>query len=223
MTIVTIHQPNYIPYLGFFDKMKKADTFVILDNVQFVRTGKFAWQHRQKIRTKEGAMWLTIPVKREFKIDINKVQIDKQDWQIKHWNAIKTNYSSSNHWDDYSTELEKFYHVEYNLLVDMTIPLIKWLADRFNINTKIEHASKIVQNELLSSTDLLIEIIKKLNGDTYISGKFGAEYLEKDKFMENNINLITQDFHHPVYEQKFSGFIPNLSSIDYLFNVGGKL
>lgn len=223
MTIVTIHQPNYIPYLGFFDKMKKADIFVILDNVQFVRTGKFAWQHRQKIRTKEGVMWLTIPVKRKFKTNINKVQIANQDWQIKHWNAIKTNYGSSKYWNDYSAELEKFYQAKYNLLVDITIPLIEWITDRFNIKTKIELASKIVQNEFLSSTDLLIEIINKLNGDTYISGKFGVEYLEKAKFTDNNINLIIQDFNHPIYKQKLLGFVPNLSSIDYLFNVDGKL
>ena len=214
--VVSIHQPNYLPYLGFFDKIKKSDIFVIFDDVQFVRTGKFAWQHRNRIRTKEGWMWLTIPVKREI-TKINQVEIADEIWKVKHWKSIKTNYNSSKHWFDYSDFLEGFYSKNYKLLVDVTIPLIKWLMDQLNVKTKMLIASDMGIDSSLHATDHLIEIIKKVGGNVYLSGILGKEYLEENKFQENDIKLVYQDFLHPTYEQNFLRFVPNLSAIDFLF------
>ncbi len=218
---VSIHQPNYLPYLGYFDKMKNSDTFVILDNVQFVRTGEFAWQHRNRIRTQSEWMWLTIPVVRDYGVEIKDVKIANQGWQEKHWKAIEANYRRTLCWETYSGELETFFTKKYNLLVEINIPLIKWMAEKMGIEKKILIASEMDLDESLNSTDLLIEIIKKTGGKKYISGKFGQDYLDKTKFQENDIELIIQNFVHPVYKQKYEGFVPNLSAIDFLFNVGG--
>ena len=223
MTVVSIHQPNYIPYLGFFEKMKRSDIFVLLDNVQFVRTGEFAWQHRQKIRTKIGEMWLTIPVKREFKIAINKVQVANQTWQKKHWRSIETNYSRSFFWDKYAMSLRKFYEKTYEKLVDVTVPMIKWLAEQLGIYSEIIIASELNLNEYLFSTDLLVEIIRKVDGDVYLSGPMGKNYLEETKFSGNGIGLTYLEFKHPIYKQVYPSFIKNMSVIDFMFNNNNKL
>ncbi len=215
---VSIHQPNYLPYLGFFDKVKKSDVFVILDNVQFVKSGEFAWQHRNRIRTKEGWIWLTTPVKRNYGQNINEVVVANNDWQEKHWKSILSNYNRTVNWESLSGELKSFYGNKYEKLVDVNIPLIEWISDKLGIKTKVVIASEMGLDKELHSTSLIIEIIKQLKGDVYISGKFGAEYLDKTVFEDSGIELMIQDFKCPVYRQRYEGFVPNLSVIDFMFN-----
>lgn len=217
---ISIHQPNYLPYLGFFDKIKNSDTFVILDNVQFVRTGEFAWQHRNRIRSKGGWLWLTIPVVRDFKSKIKDVKIANQNWQEEHWKSIEFNYRRTLYWDEYSSGLSEFYKKDYDLLVDINIPLIKWFMEKFGLKSEIILVSDLNLDENLQSTDLLLEIVKRLDGGIYLSGKMGETYLDKGKFQNNGIEIIFQNFHHPIYKQKYPEFIPNLSAIDSLFNAG---
>jgi len=220
---ISIHQPNYLPYLGFFDKIKNSDIFVILDNVQFVRTGEFAWQHRNRIRVKEGWLWLTIPVVREFKSKIKDIKIASQNWQEGHWKSIEFNYRRTPYWEEYSSGLSEFYKKDYDFLVDINIPLIKWLMEKFGLESELILASNLNLDEKLQSTDLLIEIVKCLDGDIYLSGKMGETYLDKEKFQNHRIEVIFQNFQHPTYKQKYPEFVSNLSAIDFLFNAGGAL
>lgn len=215
MRIVSIHQPSYLPYLGFFDKIKKSDVFVLLDIVQFSRS---EFYHRNKIRTKGGWLWLTIPVKRMFGAKINEIKIANQNWQKNHWKSIVTNYSKAPFWDKYSAELSKFYENSYEKLVDVTIPMICWFRDSLGISSKIILASELDLDESLTSTDLIIEIIEKTDCKTYLSGSMGKDYLGEDKFEENGIKLVYQKFGHPIYRQVYPGFIENMSALDFMLN-----
>lgn len=213
--IVSIHQPNYLPYLGFFDKIKKSNIFVLLDTVRFSRS---EFYHRNRIRTNEGWIWLTIPVKREFGTKINEIKVANQHWQKKHWKSIATSYSRTPSWDKYSPSLCKFYESTYEKLVDINIPLIKWFIEQLGISSKIVLASELNPDESLTSTDLLIEIIKKTGCNVYLSGPMGRGYLDERKFAENGLKLIYQKFEHPTYKQVYSGFIKNMSALDFMFN-----
>lgn len=215
MVIVSIHQPNYLPYLGFFDKMNKSDIFVIYDDAQF---NDKDYHHRNKIRTSRGWQWLTVPIVKE-KVPINKIKIKNiEDWKDKHFTAIRANYLKSKYFSEYEDILEELYEKRYEYLVDLNLSLINFIKDSFEINTKIVCSSKLKIES--KSTQKLIDIVKACGGDTYLSGPGGRNYMNESLFKDSNIELIFQEFEHPIYKQRYDEFIKNLSAIDLLFNEG---
>lgn len=219
--IFSIHQPNYLPYLGFFDKMKNSDVFVIYDDAQFNRSD---FQHRNRIRIYHGWKWLTVPVERKH-IPINEVKIKNEvttwkglKWSDAHFKEIRDNYKGTPFYPTYEGKIEMIYKSTYDKLVDLNMALINFLKDAFDIDTKILFSSDL---ELTSkSTERLVEIVATLGGDTYLSGPKGRDYLDVSQFEKNGIKVEFQDFKHPVYKQRYEGFIPNMSAIDALFNIG---
>ena len=218
--VVTIHQPNYLPYLGFFDKINKADIFVVYDDAQFT---KEEYTHRNKIRIFHGWKWLTVPVEKK-RIQINEIKI-KNDikiknikWQESHFRDIKDNYKNSMYFSKYEHELEAIYENKYERLVDLNLALINFLLDAFKIKTKFIFSSELGSNS--KSTERLVEIVDALGGDTYLSGSSGRNYLNTNLFEKKDIQVQFQDYEHPVYDQQYEGFIPNMSAIDALFNIG---
>ena len=221
--IVAIHQPNYLPYLGFFDKIFNSDVFVILDDAQF---SKGDFHNRNRIKNQNGAKWLTIPVKAEFKsirdIKINQeFKFSNNSWNDYHLLQIKENYKNSKCFNSLYPKIEKILKQDYQFLLDINLKMIYLLTEYFNINVKIVLSSilKISTN----STQRLIDITKYLAGDTYLSGTGAKSYIDINLFKENGINLIFQEFEHPYYKQQYENFVPNLSAIDYCFNEGGNL
>jgi hypothetical protein len=221
--IIAIHQPNYLPYLGFFHKMAQSDIFVLLDNVQFVRD---LFQQRNKIKTSHGWMWLTVPVKHNFlsKPNINEIEIDLErnaNWGKKHWNSLTTNYGSAPYFKKYKEQLHDIYCFRtWTKLVDLNETLIKWVADELKIKVKFVRASSLgVEGK---STELLVNICKSLGADTYLSGRTGKSYMDEGLFIKNKINLQYHHFIHPTYKQLFGDFIPNMCILDLLFNHGDK-
>lgn len=218
---VAIHQPNYLPYIGYFSKMAQADIFVILDNVQF---SKDSYTQRTRIRTKEGSIWLTIPVEKKnnsFKL-IHEVQLPQnRKWLEKHRVSIISNYSKTPFFDE---TFIRTYYDSYNsiLLRDFNEFGIYYLKNKFGIKTKIIRSSELNLNQDLKATDLLIEIIKKLGGTTYISGFGGKKYLDETKFVKEGIKLIYFEFELFQYKQRWNGFEPYMSAIDLLFNLGDQ-
>jgi len=215
--ILTVHQPEYLPYIGFFDRISKADVFVILDSVQYQKNG---FINRNRIKTAQGWQWLTIPVKRREALkNINEIEIDNQtDWKSKHWKALLYNYNKTPYFKKYADFFEKTYNQNWDLLVDLDIYLIENIMNMLRIKKQIKISSHLkVQGK---ADDLLVDICKELGADTYLSGPGGKEYMNLDKFKKQNINVVFQEFTHPVYVQQFpkKGFIPNLSIIDLLFN-----
>jgi len=215
--ILTVHQPEYLPYIGFFDRISKADVFVILDNVQYQKKG---FINRNKIKTSDGWQWLTIPVKqREGLKDINEVEISNQtDWKSRHWKALLYNYNKAPYFKKYSDFFEEVYKRNWDLLVDLNVYLIKNIIDMLGLKKEIKKSSSL--NTKGRADDLLIDICKELGADTYLSGPGGRGYMDLEKFKKQNISVVFQEFNHSVYVQQFpkKGFIPNLSIIDLLFN-----
>ena len=217
---ITIHQPNYLPYLGFFDKMRQADIFVIYDDAQF---NKDDFQHRNKIRIFHGWKWLTVPVEKKL-IPINEIKIRNEQinkgltWSDAQFKEIRDSYLDTPNYERYENKLEEIYMKRYDKLIDLNLEIIYFLMDAFNIKTKLVFSSELGFTS--RSTQRLVEIVESLGGDTYLSGTSGMNYLDVSLFHDKNIKLEFQYFKYPVYKQNYEGFIPNMSSIDILFNTG---
>lgn len=215
---ITIHQPEHLPWLGFFHKVSKVDIFVILDNIQF---RKNYFQNRNKIRTAKGWIWVMVPVSRELKTIIRDVKIAEDiRWKDKWWNSICLNYGGSKYFDKYSTDLRKLVISASDSLCALNISLIEILFKFLGIKTKIIWASQLNLKD--KGSDLILDICKKLNADEYISGISGKEYLRTEDFDKENIRVIYQEFHHPIYKQLYEPFLSCMSTIDLLFNYGEK-
>jgi len=220
-TIVSVHQPNFLPWIGYFYKIAKSDIFVYLDNVQFI---KRSFINRVKIKTITGTNWMTVPVKtkRRYLQSINETKIDNEtDWRKKFLGIIKANYSKSPYFKKYFKSLELYFSNDFNYLTNFNMGLTEWVLSELSIKTKILKSSEII-NDMDNPTERIVIICKKLNADAYLSGFGGEKYQERDKFENQNINLIVYDFNHPVYEQLWGDFIPGLSILDYMFNTDIK-
>ena len=217
MTVVAIHQPQYLPWLGYFDKLDRCDVFCLLDTVQYKKN---EFQNRNRIKTAEGWQWLTVPATYRFPQRINEVGVNQTvDWQRKHRKALKTNYSKAPFFDTYYPSFEKFYQKPYELLVDVNVASIELLVQLLDFERKLVLASSI-QVETEDPTLRLVEICRILGGDSYLSGRDGAKYMDVDMFVRHQINILFQDFNHPQYPQCYGSFEPNMSVVDLLFNCG---
>ncbi len=219
--IITIHQPNYLPYLGFFNKMKQSDIFVIYDDAQF---NKEDFQHRNKIRIYHGWKYLTVPVEKKH-VPIRDIRIRNGlmirggiSWQKTHLKEIRANYKDAPYYAPYEDRLEAIYTDKYDKLIDLNMDIIHFLKDAFDIKTKIVLASELGFTS--RSTELLADVTDALGGDVYLSGPAGRNYIDVSFFESIDISVEFQDFKHPVYKQRYDGFIPNMSAIDALFNIG---
>jgi hypothetical protein len=223
MAIAAIHQPQYLPYLGFFHKLAHCDIFIAMDNVQFQRRGV---QNRNKIKTKQGEQWLTVPVCHNTRDEerINEMQINQeQPWIQKQWGSITTNYSKAPYFAPYASELQDILSREWSHLCDLDITLIQWVMDQLDIKVPIVYLSKLHAEG--SKSELLINACKAVGADSYLSGAGGKQYMELEMFDAANIKIYWQEFHSPTYEQLFPelGFIPNLSILDTLFCCGPEV
>ncbi|MDY6966844.1 MAG: WbqC family protein [Halobacteriota archaeon] len=221
MMIISIHQPNYLPYLGFFDKMVQSDIFVIYDDAQF---NKGDFQHRNRIRIFDGWKWLTVPVEKKH-IPIMDIKIKNEvstwkgmGWSDNHFKDIKDNYKDTPYYSTYEEEIKMIYEETYDRLVDLNMDLIKFLMKAFNIKTEIVFSSNL--GLASKSTERLVDIVEAISGDVYLSGPAGVNYLDLSLFEDKGIKVEFQDFKHPVYRQRYNGFETNMSAIDALFNVG---
>lgn len=218
--IVGIHQPNYLPYLGFFDKLKKSDVFVIYDDAQF---NKGDFQHRNRIRIYHGWKWLTIPVEKkhipinEIKIK-NGIEIEGTNWQEAHLKEINDNYKNAPYYTIFEKDIRRIYEQEYEILIDINVKLIKYLMKSFKINTEIVYSSEFGFTS--KSTERLVDLVSTVGGDTYLSGPMGKDYLDLQMFDKKDIEVVFQDFKHPIYQQQYDGFEPYMSAIDAMFNTG---
>jgi hypothetical protein len=215
--IISIHQPQYLPWLGYFDKILESDIFVFLDNVQYKKN---EFQNRNKIKTAKGWQWLTVPVLYHFSQKIFEVGINQEiNWQKDHLKTLIVNYNRAPFFGKYSAYFEKLYSKTWGRLIDINIEVVKHLAGLLGAKTKFFIASQI-PNLREEPTERLIDICKYFSVNTYLAGKGGAEYMDIEKFKKENINLIFQNFQHPVYPQLYGDFQPCMSVIDLLFNCG---
>jgi hypothetical protein len=219
---VAIHQPSFFPWLGFFDKIARADIFVILDNVQFPKTGGF-WSNRVKIIVSGEPQWITMPVVRSYSgvRNINEMEINNlTSWREKLNKTFFINYKKTSYFEEIYPIVEDLVNYYTENLLEYNLNTIKKICELIGINYQKAILSSSLTTEG-KATDLLISIIKQLGGNEYICGGGAQKYQENEKFEQASINLIYQNFNHPVYEQSNSKeFIKGLSIIDALFNCG---
>jgi len=219
--IAAIHQPQYLPWLGYFDKIASADVFILLDNVQFKKN---EWQNRNKIRTAQGWQWLTVPVIHDFGQRISQVKINDQvKWREAHFKALCLNYRRAPFYDLYIGQFREIYDRPWDDLGDINIFMVQKIVQWLGISTRILVASQYETTE--HHTQRLIDLCRAAGADTYLSGADGKSYMDLDRFQEAGISLQVQDFHHPLYSQVWAGknsenFLSHMSVIDLLFNCG---
>ena len=216
--IVTIHQPNYFPYPGFFQKVLLSDIYVVLDRAQF----EFDITNRNKIITPEGS-WtrISVPIKKGQKFfEIKNVEIDnEQTWAEKNWNLICKSYDNSPFFDLYKTTLNSVFKKKWNLIFDLNFHTLKKVLEWLNIKTEIIFDSEL--DVTGKSSEHLLNICKKLGATKYLSGPGGSDYLNEKIFEQNKIKVEYQKYDPIIYPQKYAkSFIPNLSILDLLFNMG---
>jgi hypothetical protein len=214
---VAVHQPNYLPFIGYFQKMAQADIFILLDTVQF---SKDSYTQRTKIRTREGGLWCTIPIeKAQYFKPIQDITLPlNSKWTKSHELTIFANYAKCSHFDNQF--IDTIYHSNLKHLAEFNEFGISFLKKRFGIKCEMIKASELPINREMKSSNLLADIINKVGGDTYISGTGAKKYLNEGIFRENNITVEYFEFKPFLYEQRWPGFIPYLSSVDLLFNLG---
>lgn len=215
---VAIHQPNYLPYPGFFAKLFLSDIFVIYDTAQFTR-GDFINRNRIRTFSYNGYMWLTLPVgKKNFKnVPINQVEIRDEKIFKKHAETLRVFYSKAPYFDE---KICQWVETAHKNLSKHNIFLIKQLAQNLNI----KHPRILLSSELklpsATGTQSLLNIVKAVNGDTYISGTGAKAYLDEQIFQKENIKLLYLDYKPIIYPQIHPGFVENMSIVDAIFNVG---
>ena len=216
--IVSIHQPNYFPYPGFFQKVSLSDIHVILDKAQF----QFDITNRNKIVTRDGS-WIRIfvPIKTGQKFfEIRNVEINNDlPWAENNWNLIYESYNTAPFFDFYKTFLNSIYRKKWENIFDLNLQTLKKVFDWLKIKTKIIFESEL--NVTGTSSERLLDICKKTGATKYLSGPGGKNYLNEKIFAQDKINVEFQKYNPVIYTQKNTkAFIPNLSILDLLFNVG---
>jgi hypothetical protein len=220
--LVTAHQANYLPYLGFFEKISISDLFVLVDDTQFVKRGPFGWIHRNRILGPNGPQWLTIPVETHDKYDqlISEVKISQNTpWRRKHLKSIEVAYRKSPFYSELFPEIQDIYEREWQDLLSISSEMINWVLKVLKIETpQMRSSSLSLQGK---SSDYVLELAQKTNATHYLSGMHGREYLDLEKFKEAKMELVFQDFKcEPYLQGKREQFTPYLSTLDALFSVG---
>ncbi len=219
--IAAIHQPNFIPWIGYFYKILKADQFVLLDDVQFTRGG---YTNRVSIKYGKGGDWLTVPLIKQGRFGelVRDVELQADPkWRTKTLQTLKANYGRAPYFKTYLPELEGIVFGTDRLLADFNIALIRFLMKALEIDTPICRSSTL-QGISGLSTERLVSICRALGATEYLSGFGGANYQEQETFRQNGITLTMSAFKHPQYPQLWGEFVPGLSAIDLLFNCGPK-
>jgi hypothetical protein len=217
--IVAVHQPQYLPWLGYFAKIDRADLFVLLDNVQFKKN---EWQNRNRIKTAAGPQWLTVPVTYKFPQRINEVGLNNRErWQHQQRQAILSNYRKAPCWDAVAPFLDEIFAPAWEFLAPLNIFVVKRLVGLLGIATPLYVASELPAFPE-NPDERLIAITKHFGADTYLAGGGGRDYMDLDRYEKNGIKVLFQEYCHPVYEQRFGVFEPFMSVLDLLFNHGSE-
>ena len=214
---VAIHQPQYLPWLGYFDKLDSADVFVFLDTVQYI---KHEWKNRNRIRTKDGWQWLTVPIINRFPERIDCVQINaRTDWQRKHAQALRQHYSRASFWNPLGPELVALLESPWTHLSTLNLAVTDLLCRHLGIKTSCLLASSILTRD--ERTDRLIDLCQAVNATTYLAGQSWSSYhMDVSRFAEAGIDVQVQTYRHPEYSQRYQPFVSHLAVIDLLFNCG---
>lgn len=218
MTTLVVLQPSYLPWLGFFDQVRRCDHFVFYDDVQFDKHG---WRNRNRVKSARGPVWLTVPVRASGRMGqlINEVEIaDATHWARKHIQTVEQLYAGSPHRDAYLPELADVLNLKWERLADLDIESSKVMCGWFGLKRPMYRSSELGIDG--DRNTRLLALCKHFGVDTYLSGDAARIYLDVDLFEANGVRVEWQNFQHPEYPQMHGEFIPYLSALDLLLNVG---
>jgi hypothetical protein len=214
-----ITQSNYIPWKGYFDSIRQVDVFVVYDDMQYTKRD---WRNRNLIKTPKGLKWLTIPVevKGKYYQKIKDTKIADRYWNLSHWEVIKQNYKTAEHFKQVSDWLEPLYrNCNYEYLTDVNMHFINEICRFFNVQTEIKFSSEFILAD--EKTQRLVDICKELEITDYYSGPAAKAYIEIEKFTNDNINVHYWDYsNYPEYEQLYSPFEHGVTILDLLMIEG---
>ncbi|MFC3678324.1 WbqC family protein [Ferrovibrio xuzhouensis] len=217
---VVIHQPDFAPYLGFFHRFLHADLYVVLDHVQFVTNTSRSWTHRDKIRAATGEKWLTLGVKKPpLGTPINQVALaGDATWVANNLGLLRENYSRATGWSEVMPIIEDLYQ---NPPASMQMFNMRWLerlADLLEVRIPFVLSSSLLPQG--QKNEMLVDLLQKVGATHYLSGTGARAYMDTEVFTRAGIEVVWQQFEHPVYPQQYEPFIPYLSILDVLFNCG---
>jgi len=219
--IVSINQPAYLPWLGYFHRIAISELHVVLDDVQFEKN---SFTNRNKIRTKDGSCWLTVPVKTKGRfgnLPINELEIAGDPrWTQKHWATLRMNYARAEHFEEYAPFLEMAYARQWTRLADLVQTMTAHQLDVLGIHTPLRLSSELAVDGC--KNELILNLCRAVGASTYLSGPLGRDYLDKGAFDKAGIQLAYHDYKHPVYDQAYAGFEPYMAAVDLILNHGAR-
>jgi hypothetical protein len=214
--ILAAHQPAYLPWLGYFDKIARVDVFVYLDTVQFEKN---SYTNRNRIKTPNGAQWLTIPVKGKGHLSatLRDMQIDNsQPWRSRHLKAVAMNYRKAPSFEARFPKLEAMLADAEDNLAELCWRQLRVWLDEVGIATRLVRSSELPA--MRSKSDLILDLCGHFGANHYVSGTLGRDYLVESDFQSAGITVEYQDYTHPVYPQLWGEFLPCLSIVDSWMN-----
>jgi hypothetical protein len=216
MTTISTHQPNYIPWLGYFYKIAKSDIFVFLDDAQYSNHGMHNYHY---IKTPQGLFRLKIPVKGSQGDLINTIcSKDELGWKEKHLKTLAANYKRAKFFDEIYSDFASLLNINYTNIAIQNETIIKFYCEKLGFNTRFIESSSL--NIITIREEKIIDLCCALKGDIYYSGTGAKAYQKEENFAERNIQLRYSEYKPIKYHQLWDGFQQNVSIIDYLMNCG---
>lgn len=218
--VVSIHQPNLHPWVKLLDKILASDVFVAYDTVQYAKS---EFHGRQRVRTPAGATWLSVPLVhvrgsrqmlRDVRIDLN------QPFVKRHLKTLRYSYAKSPFFDDLYPQVEEVYLRRHTHLVDLSLDLLRAVCDYLGSQVSILRARDLPHSG--DTTQRVIDLVRAVGGTVHLTSTYGTErrYLDWRRIQQAGIALRAQEFEHPVYDQVWGGFVPDLAALDMLFSCG---
>lgn len=217
--IVSINQPAYLPWLGYFHRIAVSDLHIVLDHVQFEKNG---YGNRNKVRTKDGWCWLTVPLKTKGKfgdLRLDQVEIaDNPDWAAKHGAALAQYYGRAPHYAAHAAALKDWYGRPWGRLGELTRATTRYQLDALGIRTPLLFSSEMGVTG--AKDELILNLCRAVGATTYLSGPLGRDYIREERFTAAGVRLAYHDYTHPAYPQRYPGFEPTMAALDLLLNHG---
>jgi hypothetical protein len=214
--ILSAHQPAYLPWQGYFEKIASADVFVYLDTVQFEKN---SFINRNKIKTPQGVLWLTIPVKSSGHTSstLSSSEIDNsQRWRANHLKTIEMNYRKAPHFEKNFPKIEALISSPESNLAEYCFHQLHFWLHELSIDTQVVRASDLKIKS--AKSDLIRDLCSHFSAKQYLSGALGRDYLIEDDFRKAGIEIDYQNFTPKIYPQLWGNYIPYLSILDWWMN-----
>ena len=217
-----ILQPAYLPWLGYFDRIARSDLHIVLDHVEADLNSKTKFANRNKVRTKDGWTWLTVPLRtkgRRGSLFLEQIELDEASgWREKHWRTLKGCYGKAPFFGDHAPFLGDVYGRPWDRLVPLTRALTDYFLRTLGMKTEVRFSSEMGVPG--AKSELILNLCRSVGATTYLSGIFGRDYLDLESFRAAGIEVVFHEYQHPQYPQVHPGFEPYMSVVDLLFSAG---